>query len=131
MNELPDIGVGLGIDDFGTGYSSLRYLSSLPIGSLKIDAGFVQQLADDHESGEIVRAIVRLGESLGKQVIAEGIEQSAQRKRLMLLGCTQGQGWLFGRPQRLETILATLAARGAEAPSAEAGGFSLFGSSVH
>ncbi len=112
MNELREIGVGLCIDDFGTGYSSLRYLSSLPIGSLKIDAGFVQQLAADRESGEIVRAIVRLGEALGKTVIAEGIELPAQRQRLLQLGCAQGQGWLFGHAQPLETIVATLEAQG-------------------
>jgi diguanylate cyclase (GGDEF)-like protein/PAS domain S-box-containing protein len=95
MNALRRLGVGLCVDDFGTGYSSLSYLSTLPINGLKIDASFVRQLAHSPESAAIVRAIVDLGASLGKMVIAEGIEEPAQTQRLRELGCDLGQGFLL------------------------------------
>jgi diguanylate cyclase (GGDEF)-like protein/PAS domain S-box-containing protein len=98
MNQLRELGIGLSVDDFGTGYSSLNYLSSLPINSLKIDRSFVERLQASVPNSEIVRAVVTLGSSLGKSVIAEGIETPAQLQRLREVGCEYGQGFLLARP---------------------------------
>ena len=94
-------GVGLCVDDFGTGSSSLALLARLPIHSLKIDARVVQQLSASAADGaQLVRAIIQLGDALGKTVIAEGIEQPEQLQQLQRLGCAMGQGYLLGRPQQ-------------------------------
>ncbi len=98
LTRLRDIGVGISVDDFGTGYSSLSYLSSLPISSLKVDRSFVNQMVNSQQDTEIVRAIVSLGNSLGKTVIAEGIETAEQLSQLRALGCQFGQGYLLSRP---------------------------------
>jgi len=98
MTQLRELGVGLSIDDFGTGYSSLSRLSRLPINSLKIDQSFVRQLQGSAEYSEIVRAVITLGASLGKQVIAEGIETESQLGRLEQLSCGHGQGFLLAEP---------------------------------
>ena len=101
MAQLREIGVGLSVDDFGTGYSSLAYLSTLPITSLKIDRSFVQRLQQgsaESKDAEVVRAVITLGQALGKTVIAEGIETPAQLAQLRALGCELGQGYLLARP---------------------------------
>jgi diguanylate cyclase (GGDEF)-like protein len=101
MAQLREIGVGLSVDDFGTGYSSLACLSTLPITSLKIDRSFVQRLNEnsrDTKDTEVVRAVITLGQALGKLVIAEGIETPAQLAQLRALGCEFGQGYLLARP---------------------------------
>ncbi len=119
LEELHQLGVGLSIDDFGTGYSSLSHLSSLPLDCLKIDRSFVRNLEADSKEAAVIRAIVLLGTSLGKQVIAEGIETTAQRDELRALGCDIGQGYLFARPMAAgmidELLASTLRDRAAEA----------------
>ncbi len=112
LDALRRLGVSLAIDDFGTGYSSLSYLSSLPIDSLKIDRSFVNGMREGSKDAEIVRAIVSLGTSLGKSVVAEGIETTSQFAQLRELGCENGQGYHLSRPMPaadvdllLETIL--------------------------
>jgi diguanylate cyclase (GGDEF)-like protein/PAS domain S-box-containing protein len=110
MGQLREIGVGLSVDDFGTGYSSLSYLSTLPITSLKIDRSFVQRLqagAADSKDTEVVRAVITLGQALGKTVIAEGIETPEQLAQLRNLGCEFGQGYLLARPLSPEMAAAT------------------------
>ena len=110
MASLRELGVGLSVDDFGTGYSSLSYLSTLPITSLKIDRSFVQRLQDgqsDSKDTEVVRAVITLGQALGKTVIAEGIETPAQLAQLRNLGCEFGQGYLLARPLSPEMAAAT------------------------
>ena len=109
MTQLRELGVGLSVDDFGTGYSSLSYLSTLPITSLKIDRSFVQRLQDGTRNSEVVKAIVTLGHSLGRAVIAEGIESPAQLSKLRELGCGFGQGYLLARPLSPEMAEAWLA----------------------
>ena len=110
MGQLRELGVGLSVDDFGTGYSSLAYLSTLPITSLKIDRSFVQRLqagAADSKDTEVVRAVITLGQALGKTVIAEGIETPEQLAQLRNLGCEFGQGYLLARPLTPEMAAAT------------------------
>jgi diguanylate cyclase (GGDEF)-like protein/PAS domain S-box-containing protein len=98
LSELRTFGVGLSLDDFGTGYSSLRHLSVLPVSSLKIDRAFVQQLQRGSGEAAVLRAIVLLAASLGKSIIAEGIESAEQMEQLRVLGCRAGQGYHLARP---------------------------------
>ena len=100
LTELRRMGVLLAIDDFGTGYSSLSHLSTLPIDCLKIDRSFVQRLEAGSNEAAVVRSIVLLGSSLGKAVVAEGIETDRQLQQLQEMGCGLGQGYLLARPQK-------------------------------
>jgi EAL domain-containing protein (putative c-di-GMP-specific phosphodiesterase class I) len=98
LGELQRLGVALAIDDFGTGYSSLSHLSSLPIDCLKIDRSFVSRLEAGTKEAAVVRSIVLLGSSLGKAVVAEGIETASQLAQLREMGCRYGQGFLLAEP---------------------------------
>ena len=98
LSELRRMGVTLAIDDFGTGYSSLSHLSTLPIDCLKIDRSFVNRLEAGSNEAAVVRSIVLLGSSLGKAVVAEGIETDVQLQQLQEMGCELGQGYLLARP---------------------------------
>jgi EAL domain-containing protein (putative c-di-GMP-specific phosphodiesterase class I) len=108
LTDLRKLGVELAVDDFGTGYSSLAHLARLPIGTLKIDRSFVSGLQETAEQAAVVRAVVTLGASLGKRVVAEGIEQASQRETLRSLGCDYGQGHHLGRPLPAEATEAML-----------------------
>jgi len=110
LAKLREIGVRLSIDDFGTGYSSLAYLSTLPIDSLKIDRSFVMELEGKPQNAEIVRAVLNLGRSLGRRIVAEGIETPAQLALLRKLGVPVGQGYLLSRPLRADQVSALLKA---------------------
>ena len=102
LAQLKDRQLRISIDDFGTGYSSLSYLQRLPIDNLKIDQSFVAQMKPAGESLEIVRSIITLAHSLGKQVVAEGIETGEQLALLRSLGCEFGQGYFFSKPLETE-----------------------------
>ncbi|GAA1973297.1 hypothetical protein GCM10009738_58380 [Kitasatospora viridis] len=102
MRELCDLGIGIAIDDFGTGYSSLSYLREFPISILKIDKSFIDGLAHSAQQYALVEGIARIAEKLGVEVIAEGIENTAQRDLLAEMGCPLGQGYLFSHPLSLE-----------------------------
>ncbi len=104
LAELRELGVGLSVDDFGTGYSSLSHLSVLPIDSLKIDMSFVHHLRVGSKEAAVIRAIVLLGKSLGKEVIAEGVETQSQLDQLRELGCCVGQGYFLSRPLSVEGV---------------------------
>jgi diguanylate cyclase (GGDEF)-like protein/PAS domain S-box-containing protein len=104
LHQLRSLGVRFSIDDFGTGYSSLAYLSTLPIDSLKIDRSFVMQMQTQAQNIEIVRAVMNLGASLGKRVVAEGIETPEQLAILRSLGVHVGQGYLLSRPLRADQV---------------------------
>jgi diguanylate cyclase (GGDEF)-like protein/PAS domain S-box-containing protein len=106
--RLRSAGVRMAIDDFGTGYSSLSYLGKLPVDCLKIDRSFVVAMADGAEFVEIVRAVLTLGQALGKRVVAEGIETAEQLAILRRLGVHAGQGYLLSRPLRPEQVPALL-----------------------
>ncbi|MDP2748367.1 bifunctional diguanylate cyclase/phosphodiesterase [Pseudomonas sp.] len=96
LQQLKTLGVQLAVDDFGTGYSSLSYLSQFPIDVLKIDRSFVQDI--HNSNGIIVSAVIAMGNSLKKRVIAEGIEETAQLEFLRSHHCSEGQGFLFSHP---------------------------------
>ncbi len=108
LEEIAALGVRLAIDDFGTGYSSLSYLARFPFHCLKIDRQFVDRMLVDPRVGAIVEATVKLGHSLGVEIVAEGVETEAQRARLIEVGCGLGQGYLFARPQPADALLALL-----------------------
>ena len=108
LHALRKMGIKFSIDDFGTGYSSLAYLSTLPIDSLKIDRSFVIGMNDRPENIEIVRAVLTLGRSLGKKVIAEGIETAQQLATLKEIGVGVGQGYLLARPLRPDQLVSLL-----------------------
>jgi diguanylate cyclase (GGDEF)-like protein len=95
--ELTDMGIGLALDDFGTGYASLGTLRDLPVAELKIDRSFVSAMGAPSGSS-IVRAIVGLGQDLGLDVVAEGIETQQQFDELRAFGCNIAQGYLLSRP---------------------------------
>jgi len=103
LDQLNALGVSIAMDDFGTGYSSLTYLTSLPIAKVKLDQSFVRNLPDA-KSAVIVETTLTMAHRLGKIVIAEGVETQEQRAYLAALGCDIGQGYLFGRPGRLDEL---------------------------
>jgi diguanylate cyclase (GGDEF)-like protein/PAS domain S-box-containing protein len=98
LQELSSMGLSLATDDFGTGYSSLSYLQTFPFERLKIDRSFIAQMMENERSKVIVKTILMLGENLGIQVVAEGIEREDQLAILKDLGCRYGQGYLFSPP---------------------------------
>ena len=98
LRELKALGVSISLDDFGTGYSSLSYLQKFPFDKIKIDQGFVRELPNKDESLAIVRAIIRLADSLGMTTLAEGVETTKQFAILRHEGCVEAQGYLFSRP---------------------------------
>ncbi len=108
MIALKTQGVGFSLDDFGTGYSSLSYLKRLPLDQLKIDQTFVRDALTDPNDAVITKTIVALGQSLGLNVIAEGVETQAQRDFLAAQGCYAYQGYFFGRPGPVEGLLALM-----------------------
>jgi diguanylate cyclase (GGDEF)-like protein len=98
LAALRQAGVRIAIDDFGTGYSSLSYLRHVPIDVLKVDRSFVDAIATSAQQRALVDGVIRLAHTLGLEVVAEGIEDPAERELLIAMGCRQGQGYLFARP---------------------------------
>ncbi|NDP40189.1 MAG: EAL domain-containing protein [Rhodoferax sp.] len=98
MVALKAHGVGFSLDDFGTGYSSLSYLKRLPLDQIKIDQSFVSDALSNPKDAALVRATVAMGRGLGMMVIAEGVETQLQRDFLEGEGCSNFQGYFFGRP---------------------------------
>jgi diguanylate cyclase (GGDEF)-like protein len=108
--DLKTLGVRLAIDDFGTGYSSLAYLREFPFDECKIDKSFVHGIGRNQQSEVLTSTIALLGEKLGLEVVAEGIETAAQHQFLREVGCPTGQGYLFAAPLEPEAAFAYLEA---------------------
>ena len=109
MQELKEFGVRFSLDDFGTGYSSLSHLKRLPLDQVKIDKLFTRNIAHDKGDIVMVNAIVDMGMNFGLEVIAEGVETEEQFGLLKRYGCSQFQGYLFGKPVgpgRLASLIA-------------------------
>lgn len=101
-------GIGLSIDDFGTGQSNLEYIEKLPSSELKIDKRFVQNMASSDESRAVVRATIEIAHSLGKIVVAEGVEHQSVAADLRAMGCDHAQGYLFSRAIRMPELLSMM-----------------------
>ena len=95
MRALRAAGVRIAIDDFGTGYSSLSRLGEFPLDSLKIPMPFVDRLSQKREDLKLVDGIIRLADSLGLSIVAEGVERDVQAQALRELGCQLAQGYLY------------------------------------
>lgn len=98
IEKIHDRGGAIALDDFGTGHASLSHLRDWPITVLKLDTSFVRAIADSRRDAEIVTTIVDLARRLDLRVIAEGIESEAVAGRLLAMGCSHGQGYLFSPP---------------------------------
>jgi diguanylate cyclase (GGDEF)-like protein len=122
--SLKNQGIRVALDDFGTGYSSLTHLRALPLDRIKVDRSFVLRMTQDADAAALVRMIVSLAASLDVSVMAEGVENGEIAAMLTGIGCTNGQGWHFGRPAPARTTRGLLAGCGllsAASPSAVAG----------
>ena len=108
MTSARDLGVGIAFDDFGTGYASLSSLQRYPITTLKIDRRFVQNINERPGDLAITRALIGLSHEMGLKTIAEGIETLEQERTLVGLGCSIGQGYLYGKPEPFRTIFNVL-----------------------
>jgi EAL domain-containing protein (putative c-di-GMP-specific phosphodiesterase class I) len=98
MLRLKKMGIRFSIDDFGTGYSSLSYLRQLPIDQIKIDRSFTKNVLENQDDASIVQTIIAMGLKLRLDVIAEGVESEPMQAFLCENGCSNYQGYLFGRP---------------------------------
>ncbi|WP_458414503.1 EAL domain-containing protein [Schinkia sp. CFF1] len=105
LYELKEIGVSLAIDDFGTGYSSLKYLTKMPVDTLKIDKSFIDEIGrSNHLSALMINAIISLAKSLNLEVVAEGIETEEQMNYLTRHYCDVGQGYLISKPLKADEL---------------------------
>jgi len=105
MLQMKEMGFKLAIDDFGTGFSSLNYLHRLPVDKLKIDKSFIHELEIGGKNAAIVKSLVDLAHQLGMQVVAEGVENSSQKRALTNWGCDFLQGYLFSKPLPTDIFL--------------------------
>jgi EAL domain-containing protein (putative c-di-GMP-specific phosphodiesterase class I) len=109
LHDIRQLGVRICMDDFGTGYSSLSYLRSFPFDKIKIDRSFISELGNEEsDCVAIIRAVTRLGASLGMMTTAEGVETQEQLDILKVEGCTQAQGYLFSPPRPVSEVPAML-----------------------
>lgn len=108
LNSLKELGVTISIDDFGTGYSSLNYIKQFPIDVLKIDQSFVRDVVKSEKDAAITTTIIHLANSLGLEVVAEGIEEKNQAEFLRGANCHKGQGYLYSRPITAKDVEMTI-----------------------
>lgn len=108
ISRLQKLGVQTSIDDFGTGQTSLRYLSSLPVSTMKIDRSFVSSIGDNERAAEITRSMIAMGKKLGFTVVAEGVEDQQQLDMLKDWNCPIAQGYLFSKPIQSDEVLSMI-----------------------
>ena len=109
LAQIHDIGIKISIDDFGTGYSSLSYLKDLTADSLKIDKSFIDNVATNPQNQGIVRAVISMAQSLGMDILAEGVEDQQQLEFVHKEGCSNIQGYFFSKPLAVDAFEAYLA----------------------
>jgi EAL domain-containing protein (putative c-di-GMP-specific phosphodiesterase class I) len=117
LRALTAYGLRVAVDDFGTGYSSLSYLHRFPVHLLKIDKSFTDRVDQGFDEAALARAIVRLGQALHLDTVAEGVETASQLAALRELGCTFGQGYHFAEPLEPDAVEELLEAGGVYAAS--------------
>ncbi|MGI1669315.1 MAG: EAL domain-containing protein [Neptuniibacter sp.] len=108
IHSLRDKGIAFSIDDFGTGYSAINYLRNYPIDYLKIDRSFVKDILVDDQDRTLVEVIIKMGQTLGIKVVAEGVEEEAQLALLKQFGCDYVQGYLLGKPMPYDQFVELL-----------------------
>lgn len=108
MNDIKKLGIRFALDDFGISYSSLQYLKKLPVSFIKIDKGFIKDLAKTKSDEKIVNASIQLSKALGIHSIAEGVENIEQFKLLVAMGCEYMQGYYFAKPVGINELLRTM-----------------------
>ena len=108
IQALRQSGIKVALDDFGTGHSSFEYMANLPIDKIKIDQSFVRKMLKDTKSQPIIQAVLGLANGLKLQTVCEGVETDEQALLLRLAGCTEGQGYLFGKPMPRQAFTAYL-----------------------
>ncbi|MEO6581799.1 MAG: EAL domain-containing protein [Sphingomicrobium sp.] len=104
LKSLKNLGISISLDDFGTGYASLSQLHTLPVDRIKIDKSFINTLVKSERTSAIVQTIASMGHKLNVPITAEGVESEQMRSELAKLGCTEAQGWLFGRAVSADTV---------------------------
>ena len=104
VQSLKNVGVSISLDDFGTGYASLAQVNNLPIDRIKIDKSFISTMVKSEQTAAIVNTIANLGHTLSVPITAEGVESEQIRNELKRFGCSEAQGWLFGRAVSAETV---------------------------
>jgi diguanylate cyclase (GGDEF)-like protein len=104
VQSLKNLGVSISLDDFGTGYASLAQVNTLPVDRIKIDKSFITTMVKSEQTAAIVNTIASLGHTLNVPITAEGVESEQIRTELQKFGCSEAQGWLFGRAVSAETV---------------------------
>ena len=115
MQSLKNLGASISLDDFGTGYAALAQVDSLPVDRIKIDKSFISTIVKSEQTAAIVNTIANLGHTLNVPITAEGVESEQIRTELSKYGCSEAQGWLFGRAVSAETVRSFLGLEGGEA----------------
>ena len=119
IRSLKNVGVSISLDDFGTGYASLAQVNRLPLDRIKIDKSFITTIVKSEQTAAIVNTIAGLGHNLDVPISAEGVESEQIRSALADFGCSEAQGWLFGRAISAEAVRSFLAMGGTGAPAEE------------
>jgi EAL domain-containing protein (putative c-di-GMP-specific phosphodiesterase class I) len=109
MARLRDLGINIAIDDYGTGLSTLDYLKKIPANEIKIDQSFVKGVADNRSDRLMVQSTIGLAHSLGRKVVAEGVEHREILDVLSIMNCDIAQGFAIGRPMSLDSLTRRLA----------------------
>ena len=104
IQSLKNVGISISLDDFGTGYASLAQVNTLPLDRIKIDKSFISTIVKSEQTAAIVNTIASLGHTLSVPITAEGVESEQVRSELKKIGCSQAQGWLFGRAVSADTV---------------------------